>query len=84
MVGDIELRWIPGLGGSPGGVDLVSLDACGGVVMRAVTLEEAERICAERDDANGTNLTAQLEVLVPSRPLRRLPRRPGSWMGLAG
>ena len=38
--GEVEMRWLPGLGSSPGGIDL-TMEGPDGPIARAVTLSEA-------------------------------------------
>jgi hypothetical protein len=47
--GEVHMRWLPGLGGSPGGLDLSVRDAQVGTRERAVSVFEALAICAMID-----------------------------------
>jgi hypothetical protein len=46
MVGGYRVAWLPGLGTSPGGVDLIAVGPDGGMTMRAVTLGDATGLAA--------------------------------------
>ena len=46
--GVVEVRWLPGLGSSPGAVDM-TMHGPAGPIARAVTLPEALTVCAVID-----------------------------------
>lgn len=70
--GEVEVRWLPGLGSSPGAVDL-TMHGPAGPIARAVTLPEALTVCAVIDALcpAPSNLYVTVRQLATHQPTAR-------------